>query len=273
MPVDLPAAARFVAENARLLDRYRHAALIEGDPGEPVLTALRAYRNDDGGFGHALEPDLRAPTSQPAATLYALETLAELDAFDDPLATDAVEWIPSVAGDDGTIGSVLGDIDRWPHAPWWRAESRSFLTVALAAALHERGVRTEWRDRVEPWCWEQVRTQGFESMYLWLYLVAFLDYAGDRDRAEAELARIREPVAAVMGDMGPLEFSPWPHLASRSLFTDERIERELDALEAGQQDDGGWDFPWPKWSPGATLDWRGRLTVRAIQVLRANGRL
>ena len=32
---------------------------------EPVLDALRAYRNDDGGFGHAIEPDMRAP-DQPA---------------------------------------------------------------------------------------------------------------------------------------------------------------------------------------------------------------
>jgi hypothetical protein len=273
MPVDLPAAARFVADSARLLDRHRHAALIDGGPREPVLAALRAYRNDDGGFGHALEPDLRAPASQPAATLYALEMLAELDAFDDPLATEAVAWIASVAGEQGTIDSVLGDIDAWPHAPWWQPEPRSFLTVALAAVLHERGVRTEWRDRVEPWCWEQIRTQPFESAYRWLYHVRFLDHAGDRDRAEAELERIREPVAAVVGEPGPLDYSPRPHLASRVLFAPELIEHELDALAAGQQEDGGWTFSWPAWSPGATLDWRGWLTVRAIQVLRANGRL
>jgi hypothetical protein len=273
MPVDLPAAARFVADAARLLHRHRHAALIEGGPSEPVLAALRAYRNDDGGFGHALEPDLRAPTSQPAATLYALEMLGELDAFDDPLATAAIEWIPSVADADGTIGFVLGDIDGWPHAPWWQPEAGSFLTVALAAVLHEHGVRTEWRDRVDPWCWEQVRARGFETAYWWLYLIRFLDHVGDRDRAAAELERIREPVAALVGDLGLLEFSPWPHLASRSLFAPEAAERELDALAGGQLEDGGWTFSFPQWSPGATLDWRGSVTVRALRVLRANGRL
>jgi hypothetical protein len=43
-----------------------------------VLNAVRAYCNPDGGFGHALEPDVRAPQSEPTATLRALDTLIEL---------------------------------------------------------------------------------------------------------------------------------------------------------------------------------------------------
>jgi hypothetical protein len=274
MPVDLDQAARFVADNARLLDRHRHAALIAGGPKTPVLAALRAYRNEDGGFGHALEPDLRAPTSQPAATLYALEILAELDAFDDPLAAGAIDWIPTIADEDGGIPSVAGDVDRWPHAPWWQPEPASFLTAALAAVLHETGVRTAWRERATAWSWEQVRTSGFASPYRWRYFVSFLDHVDDPERAAAELARIREPLASLVKDEHtPLAYSPWPGLRSRALFAPDQIERDLDALAAGQADDGGWTFPWPQWSPGATLDWRGSVTVRALQVLTANGRL
>ena len=43
-----------------------------------VLATLRAYRNRDGGFGHALEPDVRAPESEPASTLHGLEVLGEI---------------------------------------------------------------------------------------------------------------------------------------------------------------------------------------------------
>jgi hypothetical protein len=274
MPVDLDKAARFVADNARLIDRHRHAALIAQGPREPVLAALRAYRNEDGGFGHALEPDLRAPTSQPGATLYALEMLAELDAFDDPLAAGAIAWIPTIADVDGGIPFVVGDVDRWPHAPWWQPESGSFLTAALAAVLHMAGVKTEWRDEATAWCWEQVRTRGLENAYWWRYLVSFLDHVDDGERAAAALARIREPLQALVKDEHtPLAYSPWPDLRSRALFTPEQIQQSLDELEAGQAEDGGWTFPWPQWSPGATLDWRGSVTVRALQVLKANGRL
>ena len=65
---DLPAAARFLESTARVLERRVFDHRFEGaDPG-PVLHALKAYRNDDGGFGHALEPDIRDPASQPIPT-------------------------------------------------------------------------------------------------------------------------------------------------------------------------------------------------------------
>jgi hypothetical protein len=40
-----------------------------------------------------------------------------------------------------------------------------------------------------------------------------------------------------------------------------------------QREDGGWTFNWPAWSPLAELEWRGSVTVDALRVLRANGRL
>ncbi len=36
-------------------------------PAERVLAVLRTHQNPDGGFGGALEPDLRAPDSHPLA--------------------------------------------------------------------------------------------------------------------------------------------------------------------------------------------------------------
>jgi hypothetical protein len=45
------------------------------------------------------------------------------------------------------------------------------------------------------------------------------------------------------------------------------------AAAAGQRDDGGWMFNWPSWPPAAERDWRGYLTVDALRILRANGRL
>jgi hypothetical protein len=72
MPIDRPAAEAFIWSAARLVDRHHYALLFAGGSAQPVIEALRGYRNDDGGFGHVLEPDLRCPSSQPAATLYDL---------------------------------------------------------------------------------------------------------------------------------------------------------------------------------------------------------
>ena len=54
-------AEKFIYNNARLLERQLFAFHFKGGSREQVLTALSAYQNADGGFGHALEPDIRCP--------------------------------------------------------------------------------------------------------------------------------------------------------------------------------------------------------------------
>ena len=140
MPVDQLAAESFIWRAARLLDRHRYTLLFADGSAEPVLEALRGYRNADGGFGHALEPDLRCPASQPAPTLHALGVLNEAGAADSELARDARAWIVSIAEEDGGIPFVLAGFEDYPHAPWWSPQPGSFLTFELAAVLHAGGI-------------------------------------------------------------------------------------------------------------------------------------
>ncbi len=124
-----------------------------------MLDALRGYRNGDGGFGHALEPDLRGPGSQPAPTLHALEILGEAGAANGTLAREARGWIASIAEPDGGVPSVLPGFEDYPHAPWFQPEPGSVLTLALAGALHAGGVRDDaWLDRATRWCWRSIET-------------------------------------------------------------------------------------------------------------------
>src|SRR4051812_3135019 len=87
----------FVTANARLLDRRRaELAVGAGDP-EAALTVLAGYQNADGGFGWALEPDSRAPGSQPVAALHAFEVLEEVAPVTSPLAGRLLDWLDGVA--------------------------------------------------------------------------------------------------------------------------------------------------------------------------------
>ena len=99
----LERAEEFIWRNARLLDRQRFAYHFKDDAGKDgagaaVVAALRAYQNPDGGFGNALEPDLRGPDSQPVAVQHALEFLDETD-FDD--GDGAARLRLAHEGDDG----------------------------------------------------------------------------------------------------------------------------------------------------------------------------
>src|ERR1700749_2409767 len=108
---DFSAAAAFVAANARVLDRRRFERLFEDGPAAPVRDAVAAYRNDDGGFGHALEPDLRTAATQPAAVEMALRVLDACDAWNEALVRGALDWLVTVAPEAGGATFVLPTLD------------------------------------------------------------------------------------------------------------------------------------------------------------------
>jgi hypothetical protein len=281
MPVDHAAAETFIWSAARLLDRHRYAMLFSDGSAEPVVAALLGYRNPDGGFGHALEPDLRCPGSQPAATLYALEILHETDRLDSEEARGARAWIASIAAPDGGIPFAVPGFESYPYSPWWTAgPPSSFLTLGLAASLHAGGVTgDEWLDRATEWGWRTIEDATEPSGYLLKYACAFLDAVPDEDRARAAIASLRSrvdpaalaPAEAAEGEtLRPLDLSPRPGSPSRGLFTTAAIEAHLDLVEAEQQEDGGWMFDWLAWSPAQTAAWRGIVTIRALTWLRDN---
>ena len=284
MPIDLDAAERFLLANARLLDRHRLAVLLHDAPVAPVLAALRAYRNRDGGFGHALEPDVRAPDSEPAAVLHALDVLEEVGALDDPMVAEAAAWIEAIAGPDGGVPFVMPSAAAHPHAPWMvPSDGGSQLTYALAGALWEAGAPGPWLESATEWCCTRLEGAGDLGAYAVKFALAFLDRVGDEVRATAAIERLRGrigpdgslPVPGGTEDerLTPLDLSPRRGARSRALFADGQIAADLDRIERGQQEDGGWTFDWLAWSPGQTVEWRGAVTLRALAALAAHGRV
>jgi hypothetical protein len=283
MPIDRPAAENFIWSAARLVDRHRYTLLFADGPAEPVVEALRGYRNPDGGFGHGLEPDLRCPISQPSPTLYALEILNEAGAADGHMARVAWAWIASIAAPDGSLPSVVPGFEDYPHAPWMTPEPGSFITLALAAALYAGGVTDgEWLPRATQWCWHSIEAREEPRGYWLEFACRFLDAVPDEGRAHQAIDALAPridmsavaPVGAVEGEtLRPLDFSPVPGSRSRRLFSEDQIDAHLDLVESEQQKDGGWMFDWLAWSPAQTNDWRGVVTIRALRWLRDNGRL
>src|SRR5258707_2177284 len=106
-PTAIDAAERFVWLSGRLIDRLRFDHRFRGGPLEPVLAALRPYQNPDGGFGNALEPDLRGPMSQPQPVEVAFRLLDELGAFDDPMVGRACEYLAAITTAEGRVPFVL----------------------------------------------------------------------------------------------------------------------------------------------------------------------
>jgi hypothetical protein len=280
----------FITSNARLLDRRRmELAVGAGDP-EATLAVLAGYGNADGGFGWALEPDSRAPASQPVAALHAFEVFEEIAPLTSPLAIRLLDWFDAIAVDGGAVPFALPGGASAGSAPMWGTadtESPSLhmtavvLSIAHRVARHDPEVAAHrWLRRATDWARGEIATlDGPRDAIEFRYVLQFLDALDARDELERLAAHLPpDGTMPVTGGksgeaMRPLDFSPEPGHPIRDLLDPQTIETDLDRLEAEQHDDGGWDVDWTHWSPAGGLEWRGWATVRAVRILRANGRL
>jgi hypothetical protein len=284
---DFDAAAAFLAAYGRVLDRRVFQRLFAGGAAGPVRDAVAAYRNDDGGFGYGLEPDIRSAASQPAAVEMALRLMDVTDAWDERLVRDAIDWLLTIAPAEGGTAFVLPTVAAGPHAPWWLPDdghpASLIQTGQISGLLYSRGFAHPWLDRATEVMWSRIETLTEPNGYEMFGVLAFLQHVPDRARAAKALDGVGpllverglvalDPEAA--GEVQtPLDFAPLPGSIARSLFDEATIDAHLDHLAGAQRDDGGWMFNWPAWSPAAEADWRGFLTVDALRVLAANGRL
>jgi hypothetical protein len=290
MSIDLSAARGFMATHARVLDRRRFELLLgDGDP-DAILAAVDGYRNPDGGYGWGLEPDLRAPESQPGGALHAFEAFADAAPARSPHAVALCDWLESVTLPDGGLPFALPVTDASGSAPFWAnadpTVSSLQITAYVAAVAHRVGdpeVNAQpWLPRATDYCLAAIGELGDDPFALAVTAsFGFLDAVHDtRPEAAALLERLGALIPesgrlAVRGgkadeSVGPLDFAPYDG-AARRLFAPELIDAELDRLADGQRDDGGWTVDFQSYSPAAELEWRGYATVRAVSILQRNG--
>jgi hypothetical protein len=276
-------AERYLLLHGRLIDRLRFEVLFRGASRTRVLDALRCYRNDDGGFGNALEPDLRGAGSQPEPVEVAFWILDELDAFDDPMVATACDYLLGITAKDGGVPFVLPSVRDTPRAPWWETGDEPpgnlIPTASIAGLLHKHGVGHPWLGPATDFCWSAIAGISDTTPYEARAVVQFLNLVPDRARAEAEFDRLREALPATVtfdpdasGEVHfPLDFAPSP--LRLPLFTQDVLDRHLDALAAAQSEEGGWQGNWLIWTPVVEHEWGGFITVHRLRTLQAYGRL
>jgi hypothetical protein len=244
---DLDRASTFVIRNARLIDRRRFALITGRGTADAVLAALLGYRNEDGGYGWALEPDLRTPESRPVGALHAFEVFAEIGGGE--AAVDLCDWLDSVTL---PIAAPAGS------APWWIQADPTvpslLLTSAIAEAAHQvarhdRSVREHaWLRRATEYCRRQITALEKPGSSLeFRSVLGLLDALHDTwPEAPEELRRLAahlpaDGILAVEGGiddekMYPLDFSPHPGRPVRGLLAprSDRIRPEAPGRSAAE---------------------------------------
>ncbi|MFJ3624231.1 hypothetical protein ACIPSH_39740 [Streptomyces iakyrus] len=290
-------AERFVWLTARVLEQRRFAHHFRRAAADPVETALDAYRNEDGGYGHALEPDLRGPVSQPLHTAHALRVLDAVGRCAGQRVERMCRYLTSVSTADGALPAIHPRQRDYPTAPFVTVvddpPSDLLATGPVVGLLHRNEVWHAWLFRATDFCWQAVDSLETSHPYEIEAAVAFLDSAPDRPRAEAAAARLGRLVRAHRlaaldpGDLDaypvspgyapgehhfPYDYARTPRSLARAWFTDDEMARSLDHLAAQQQEDGGWPVRWRRWAPAPALEARPLVTIEALRVLSAYGR-
>ncbi|MFO7630917.1 MAG: hypothetical protein R6W76_00175 [Caldilinea sp.] len=300
-PQQWNAARQFLLHEARPLEAARYRFHFEHGAAGEVLAALAAFQNSDGGFGHALEPDLRTPASSPLATSVALQMLEEVRApAGHPLVQGALAYLLA-AYDSATQRwhIIPPEAEGAPRAFWWAADGleerfghfwlnpRAELLGALwRFAGPERIV---WLEQVTAAVVDAVEAHlkpvtGNDLLCL-LHLAETPQLPeglrirlAERLRADVVVSVVTAPERWGEYVLRPLEIAPAPDSAYATLFA-EALQANLAYLLDTQGSDGAWAPVW-SWAPlnevawrKAEQEWKGILALAALRALAAWGRV
>lgn len=151
----------FIYRNARPIDLavFRHE--FENAPADDIITALSAFQNPDGGFGHAIEPDNFNPLSVPMGAWKATEYIRDAGGLpaSHPIIKGILRYLDSGDGFDtehDQWANTVPSNNSAPCAIWWKypengGEFKYNPTAALAgfivryaekgSALYGKGVK------------------------------------------------------------------------------------------------------------------------------------
>lgn len=282
----------WIHRNARPLDLARWAYHFEHRDKEEVLRMLSFYQNEDGGFGHGLEPDFWNPASTPMATNTAAEILREIghDNRKHPMITEMLKYLESGHGKKGHKWFFsLPENNHHPHAPWWGAEGEGTLTPFNPTASLLRFILDfgEYRSDLYMLALNEMESIKEEfikakepSMHDMICLETVRAYLDEERLNKVEAKTVeKDPEKWAEYTCRPSAFigaESHPLLKQKEMRA--LLEMELDLLEKSLHPHGYWDINWswesyPEEFAVSRNWWRADVTLGNLLLLKAFGRL
>lgn len=273
----IDSAAKFFTEHGRDIERERFRYHFGGGTQEDFLKVLGRYQNDDGGFGHGLEPDISAPVSNPFAMELALLYCIQAGVPNDvPLLRRAVGYLEATQEKDGSW-RFSPEVYEADLAPWFAEWTWPNMnpTCTTAGLLRQLELGSERLHRRVGQFFDQ-HARHVDLLKDEFYTVRPYAYYFEADGGvgDAELYRagllwwlIRQHETGKVEDGGHFfEYARRPDLSVARHIPATIVDAELDRLTSDQQSDGGWSSPYAD-------HWRGPTTVQSLLVLQAYGRI
>ena len=286
----------YLERKARRIDYELYRFRFRGGDKRSVLNRLKEYQNGDGGFGNAIEPDLRLPQSTAVATWMAFKFIEEVDPAEmDPILQGGLRYLITTYDRERNGWAIVRpEVDEYPHAPWWDYKvamnhfgwgNPSAEILAFLIRYHHLVDAEEIIDALTTTALERIREVDPTSFH------EVFNFKALYDRANSELKMpLRNPLTRLIRKSvstspdqwksyvaTPLKFVTSPDDPLIDLFEDGLIRKNLEFLVDEIIDGDHWEPDW-HWSGNyveawetAKREWSGHLTVTNMTILRNFG--
>ena len=294
-------ATTYIMKQGRPLEQAICRYNFNGAPKEDILIELKKFQNVDGGFGNALEPDLRASESSALCTLFALDILVDLEVSSDELMIEkSINYLMRTYDKKDHIWRLIPETtDTSPHAPWWNQDGLdnrfgNFLAnprVHICGHLfhYQELTPQDFRNDLLKRVLAQMET--LKGKVSGDKLICYLRLANCNNLPFNEKKRIHRKIreiipASVETDSGKWDeycLKPYwviesPHSAFLDII-DQALNDNLDYEICNQDKDGSWKPFWswektyPEYWSVAKQEWSAILTLNLIKILQKFGRI
>lgn len=294
--------------NARPLELAIWQYEFENGNSEAVLSALAAYKNPDGGFGNALEPDNWNPNSSPYTTRYAINILKDINftEINYEIMRGIFRFLESgvFCEENGWLFSIPSN-DDYPHAPWWtyNAEANDYESIGVTAELSSFILKlayegSELYKRAFNFAQKQIARLEAPGNYGEMGIGGCCELAKmirDLDMSDKfNMELLNKSLKKLVYDSIERDTSKWVYYGKRpssyiispdsEFYADneEIMQKELDYLISTRPENGVWGITWSwfenneKYAKEFAISenwWRGINAISNLKLLRNFGRL
>ena len=288
-------ASKWIKRNARPLECARWSYLFENGTQEDVIHKLEAFQNEDGGFGHGLEPDIAMPDSSAIATWTACQILMEVDvAAEHPIVQKTVQYL--VSSYDSELGywwTVTPYFANHPHAPHWAYRENVQESWMFNPSVELAAYMIHWSSPTSEAA--QIGWSVFEKAKERLLACDEMDFheINNYQRAIQLLAHEIDDAELLQQKVKSLAFhamnkdrEPWGKTYSAlpldlisskedELYKENRelVQQNIDYYIQAVHEDGIWGLTW-SWGQYddyfqiAKQQWKGILAVRYVKLIK-----
>ena len=250
--ISIDNARSFVHAHGVMWERALWDYLFDDGPIERVHQCLSCYKNEDGGWGHGLEHDIKSPLSNPLMLEFLLSVIRDTGIHPGTLLDNTPEWVDKVQNPDGSLGNPPGLLD-YPHAKWWEEGQKkpdSITGNLIKLDLCPPTVQEKTRNWVlENLTLEKIHSNNwlFMAYHAYDYFFNVVEFPQLEKYKEATLDNIYACALGheSQGEMNKLfpffQFEAGPESTVAKNAPPGLVDRILDHLGLSQREDGGWD--------------------------------